>query len=183
MRAAAQLAGLAPIRLLDESVAVAIAYGVDHLPGDSYTLVHSADSVSYSALLSLTTGTLAIHAITQSSDIDPELALDARILDFVVNRYANLTGSPLEEVQVGAIREQVDMVKVVLSFDEVVFVEIPRVDDDYIQVPLTRGDLTALSFNLFNSTMFRTLDQVLHSAGIQARDVNQVYSTVLEPLP
>ncbi|KAJ7236846.1 hypothetical protein C8J57DRAFT_1376355 [Mycena rebaudengoi] len=169
--ARAQLAGLAPIRLLDESVAVAIAYGVDHLPGDS------ADSVSYSALLSLTTGTLAIHAITQSSDIDPELALDARILDFVVNRYANLTGSPLEEVQVGAIREQVDMVKVVLSFDEVVFVEIPRVDDDYIQVPLTRGDLTALSFNLFNSTMFRTLDQVLHSAGIQARDVNQMILT------
>ncbi|KAJ6626707.1 heat shock protein 70 family, partial [Mycena sp. CBHHK59/15] len=179
MKDAARLAGLCPVRLLDEPVSVAMAYGLDQIlygavRGESYALVHDAGSTVTSTMLSIVNGDIQIVASTQEPEFGG-LHFNKEIFKYAAEAYWDAFGSELDEMQESIVWDEAEAAKVALSTEPDAMISIPIQDGSFL-VLLTREDFDDSTY-LVNRAIHRTIDEVLKIGGIQASDMNHTILT------
>ncbi|KAJ7155269.1 Hsp70 protein-domain-containing protein [Mycena filopes] len=178
VRRAALLAGLAPIRLLDESVAVAVAYGLDTLPGESYAFVLDVGSSSTRAsLLHIADGDIELLSSVQNDDDDNDsdtLGADAFDRPLLAHAMEALKGEPLDEVQTLVLRDQVERAKIRLSFEDDAVLALPGPNKTWLLSHTSAAYFTSLIADVAETIVDWAVDQTFARAGLPRRITTHV---------
>ena len=175
---AGRLAGLEQVYIMSEPSAAALAYGA---AADKYRMLVVYDWGGGTFDLSVVQAGRARVEVKSNSgnrDLGGE-DIDRVLADFVVQQFMSETGIDLgtRETTMARILDEAERVKIVLSDQERVRFEVPRVDavdgQKHIQMDITRERLESLSKDLIDST-FRITARALEYAGLKRGDIDSV---------
>ncbi|KAJ7470229.1 Hsp70 protein-domain-containing protein [Mycena galericulata] len=171
---AALLAGLSPIRILEEPVAVAIAYGLDSdFRSQSHALVLDIGSTARASLLRIEDGGIEVLSSTQNSSLCSE-AFNRLLFDFVSDVYRTSLNDGLDANQSLVLEDQVEIAKQKLSFDEDAVVALPIRDGPWFLVPMDRNTFNTITSDLIDNMVSGTISQLLGSADVLESAIDHV---------
>ncbi|KAJ7144417.1 heat shock protein 70 family [Mycena epipterygia] len=170
---AALLAGLSPVRLLDEPIAIAIAYGLDKLKNASYALVVDIGSTAHAALLHIEHSDISVISTARNETLGGD-AFNRLLSDYVAEAYKNSLNDNLDAMQSLVVDDQVEMAKLTLSFSEQAVIAVPIFGGPWFLVPLTRDDFNNIATDLVEDILDEMIDQMLSNAGIAANVIDHV---------
>ncbi|KAJ7775334.1 Hsp70 protein-domain-containing protein [Mycena metata] len=175
IRRAALLAGLSPVRLLDESVAVALAYGLDTLRSESYAFVLDVGLVIRASLLHIVDGDIEVISAVQNDTVGGD-ALNRVLFNHIAKLHRESEGIALDALQTLVLQDQVEMAKITLSSKNDAVVAVP-VDDRWTLTPISVANFEDITSNLVDTIVNWAVDETLSRAGLPRRMITHVILT------
>ncbi|PAV90946.1 hypothetical protein WR25_12929 [Diploscapter pachys] len=168
---AAKLAGIEVIRLVDEPIAAAIAYGV-HNQGTNNVLVYDLDRETFDVSIVKCEGNKKLHIVATAGH--KHLGgqdLDKIIMNYALKKFPNFPKHNAKMMK--RLLEACTEAKTQLSSHEKATIHIDRDDDEVWHMELTRNKFEELCGSLFRGTL-DIVDQALCQAGMQESDIDIV---------
>ncbi|KAF7359631.1 Molecular chaperone DnaK [Mycena venus] len=169
MKDAALLAGLSPVRLLDQPVAIAMAYGLDRLETDSLAFVLDVGSSTRAALLHITNTDSKIVASARNVGGG---AISKPLLDYAREAFRLAINDDIDDVQRMVLEDQVEQAKTKLSFEDLAVIALPIHDAPWFLVPVTAAELNTRTGELVEDIVNGTIEQVLRAAGVSIHAID-----------
>jgi heat shock protein 5 len=171
-------AGLTVLRVINEPTAAAIGYGLDKRGGEQRILVYDLGGSTFDvSLLAIDDGVFEILAATSNLHLGGA-NFDERVMDHLVKSFRSKSGVDVTTNldALGKLKREVEYAKRMLSFQELVTIEIGSFADglDFSET-LTRTEFEELNADLFLKTL-RSEDKVLAEADVKKEDINEVSS-------
>ncbi|KAJ7134029.1 heat shock protein 70 family [Mycena crocata] len=178
---AALLAGLSPIRLLHEPLAIALAYGLDRspVPSGSYALVLDIGASAKVSLLRVDSPVITVVANAQNDTLGGT-ALNRLLYKYAADAYWNSVHDRLDDIQAVVLEDQVEVAKWKLSFaeqeedEEGVVIALPIQDGPWFLVPLSVQRFNGMIVELLDDIVGGMVDDVLRSGGILEREISHI---------
>jgi heat shock protein 5 len=171
-------AGLTVLRVINEPTAAAIGYGLDKRGGEQRILVYDMGGSTFDvSLLAIDDGVFEILAATSNLHLGGA-DFDERVMNHLVKSFRSKPGVDVTTNldALGKLKGEVEYAKRMLSFQELVTIEIGSFADglDFSET-LTRTEFEELNADLFLKTL-RSEDKVLAEADVKKEDINEVSS-------
>jgi heat shock protein 5 len=171
-------AGLTVLRVINEPTAAAIGYGLDKRGGEQRILVYDLGGSTFDvSLLAIDDGVFEILAATSNLHLGGA-NFDERVMDHLVKSFRSKSGVDVTTNldALGKLKREVEYAKRMLSFQELVTIEIGSFADglDFSET-LTRTEFEELNADLFLKTL-GSEDKVLAEADVKKEDINEVSS-------
>ncbi|KAJ7702764.1 heat shock protein 70 family [Mycena rosella] len=173
MKEAALLAGLGPGQLLDEPVAVAIAYGLDALEKRSHAVVLDVGSAARIALLRIEDGRIQVLASVHNESLGGH-AFGQRLFEYGSDAYKASVHDDLSAMQELVLRDQVEIAKLRLSSDEDAVIALPILGGPWFLVPLTRNIFNDITSDLVDDIVLGLVPQLLGRSGVPISAIDHV---------
>jgi heat shock protein 5 len=169
-------AGLNILRIIDEHTAALSAHGLLLIGDEDHVLVYDLGGSTLDVSLAyLEYGLLKIQATAGDRHLGGA-DFDQRIIDHLVKLYRSKTGTDVSSNldALGKLKKEVEKAKRVLSFQELVTIEIEEFGNGQpFSEILTRSEFEELNVDLFLKTL-RSVDQVLMDAGVKKNELYEV---------
>jgi heat shock protein 5 len=171
-------AGLDVLRIINEPTAAAIAHGLDKRGGEQLILVYDLGGSTDVTLLSIEDGVFEILAATSNLHLGGA-DFDERVMNHLVKSFRLKSGVDVTTNLdvLGKLKGEVEHAKRMLSFQELVTIEIGSFADglDFSET-LTRTEFEELNADLFLKTL-GSVDEVLAEVaefGVNKGSVDEV---------
>ncbi|KAJ7919920.1 Hsp70 protein-domain-containing protein [Mycena leptocephala] len=168
---AARLAGLSPVRLLDQAVAIAVAYGLDRRRTESYAFVLDVGSTTRATLLHVNNGDAKVVSSVQQLGGD---AVNHLLIAHAVEAYRYTLSDELNLVQRLVLEDQVETAKIKLSKEEHTVIALPIQDGPWFLVPLPATKFNSITANLIDDIVGGTIEEVLRTAQVVPGAIDDV---------
>jgi heat shock protein 5 len=169
-------AGLNILRIIDEHTAALSAHGLLLIGDEDHVLVYDLGGSTLDVSLAyLEYGLLKIQATAGDRHLGGA-DFDQRIIDHLVKLYRSKTGTDVSSNldALGKLKKEVEKAKRVLSFQELVTIEIEDFGNGRpFSETLTRSEFEELNADLFLKTL-KSVDQVLMDAGVKKNELHEV---------
>jgi heat shock protein 5 len=169
-------AGLNILRIIDEHTAALSAHGLLLIGDEDHVLVYDLGGSTLDVSLAyLEYGLLKIQATAGDRHLGGA-DFDQRIIDHLVKLYRSKTGTDVSSNldALGKLKKEVEKAKRVLSFQELVTIEIEDFGNGRpFSETLTRYEFEELNADLFLKTL-KSVDQVLMDAGVKKNELHEV---------
>ncbi|KAJ6565918.1 heat shock protein 70 family, partial [Mycena vulgaris] len=170
---AALLAGLSPVHLLDEPIAVAIAYGLDAPPALSYAVVLDVGVAARATVLRIEARDIQVVATLQNRSLGGD-AFNRLLFAHGSDAYRASIHDSLDAVQAVVLEDQVEEAKLKLSFDRDTVIALPIQGGPWFLVPLSRDTFDMIAADLVEAIIARTIDPMLRGAGVPPSAIKHV---------
>ena len=191
IKEAGTMTGFEAIRIVNQPIATATAYGLDRAYCDD-AQCHPARVVVYDlgggtfdvSLLSIEDGVFEIIATAGNTVLGGE-DFNNRIVDHLAAQYHAKTGIDVtrDKCAMQKLQSAAEEAKRTLSNEETAYLEIKAFEgeNDYVET-LTRAKFEELNQDLFQKTML-SVQQVLKGAKLGKKDINEVCRTLWSCMP
>jgi molecular chaperone DnaK (HSP70) len=178
---AARLAGLSPVRLPDQAVAIAVAYGLDRRRTESYAFVLDVGSTTRATLLHVNNGDAKVVSSAQQLGGD---AVNHLLIAHAVDAYRYTLSDELNLVQRLVLEDQVETAKIKLSKEEHTVIALPIQDGPWFLVPLPATKFNSITANLIDDIVGGTIEEVLRTAQVVPGAIDDVRASsfAMEPI-
>lgn len=163
-RDAARLAGLNPLRLLNEPTAAAVAYGLDHESEGTYVVYDLGGGTFDISILRLSRGVFEVIATNGDTMLGGD-DFDRRISDWMVQR-TGCVGSALTPGDARALLTAARAAKETLSQEHEVALSVPLSGGRAVETVLTRSEFENLTADLVAKSMM-PVRRALRDAGLE----------------
>jgi len=175
---AGTIAGLQVLRIINEPMAAAIAYGLDKRGGESKIIVYDLGGGSFDvSLLSIDNGVFKVLATAGNAHLGGE-DFNHRVINYFVELYKKKTGTDVSKNfrAISKLKREVEKAKRTLSSQQSTRIHIESFGDgnDFFEL-LTRAKFEELNVDLFKKTI-EPVEQVLKDTGLEKEDIDQVNS-------
>jgi actin-like ATPase involved in cell morphogenesis len=176
---AGRLAGLNVIRLVDEPIAAALAYGLNE--GDRTILVlHLGGGSTSATVVDVGRGAAEVRAVGSDLRLGGD-DWDDRIAEWLVERFRSSNGIDLskDKMAMQRVREAAEKAKIELSSQERATVSVPYVTVDadknplFLDETLWRGEFQRITRDLLDRTR-APFNRVIKDAGISMSRIDHV---------
>lgn len=178
-RDACLLAGLEPLRIINEPTAATLAYG------------HETQSNAKVAVYDLGGGTFDLSILELCDNVFEVIAtagdtylggddFDDRLIDHLAEQFQKKHGLDLRSVpqSLQKLRLFAEQAKIRLSYEEATQIVIPKIYSDSkvsfdLEIPITRQTFTNLTLDLIQRT-FKVCDEAFQDAGIKPSELDRI---------
>lgn len=172
---AGKIAGLNVLRILNESTAAAVAYGLDK-KGEQNILVYDLGGGTFDvSMLTIDNGVFEVLATNGDTHLGGE-DFDQRVIDYFVNVFRKKHGKDPtgDKRAIQKLRREVEKAKRALSSTHQTRVEIEafHAGMDFSET-LTRARFEELNNDLFKKTL-SPVKQVLDDSGLKKEDIHEI---------
>ncbi|KAJ6534112.1 Hsp70 protein-domain-containing protein [Mycena capillaripes] len=167
----AVLAGLSPVRLIDQSVVIAMAYGLDRRRGESYALVLDVGSTARATLLHVDNGDLRV--LSHSQNLGGS-AFNQLLFDYAMDAHGDKMNENLTTVQKLILEDQVEMAKIKLSVEDYAAIALPMEDPPWFIVSLAAAEFNKIVESLVEDIVAGTTNEVLSTVQVSPNAVDHV---------
>uniref|UniRef100_A0A8C1PBQ9 Endoplasmic reticulum chaperone BIP n=1 Tax=Cyprinus carpio TaxID=7962 RepID=A0A8C1PBQ9_CYPCA len=173
---AGTIAGLNVIRIISESTAAAIAYGLDKSDGEKNILVFDLGGGTFDvSLLTIDNGIFEVVATNGDIHLGGE-DFDQRVMEHFIKLYKDKTGLDVRKDNraVQKLRREVEKAKRALSTQHQAHIKIEYFfkGEDFSEM-LTRTKFEELNMDLFRSTM-KPVQKVLEDSDLKKTDIDEI---------
>uniref|UniRef100_A0A8C1PMC5 Endoplasmic reticulum chaperone BIP n=1 Tax=Cyprinus carpio TaxID=7962 RepID=A0A8C1PMC5_CYPCA len=173
---AGTIAGLNVIRIISESTAAAIAYGLDKSDGEKNILVFDLGGGTFDvSLLTIDNGIFEVVATNGDIHLGGE-DFDQRVMEHFIKLYKDKTGLDVRKDNraVQKLRREVEKAKRALSTQHQAHIKIEYFfkGEDFSEM-LTRTKFEELNMDLFRSTM-KPVQKVLEDGDMKKSDIDEI---------
>jgi heat shock protein 5 len=173
---AAEIAGLEVLRVVNDPIAAALAYGRDKTGSESKFIVYDLGGGTFDvALLSVEEGVFKVLATAGDAQIGGEY-FNNRVVDYLVKGYHEKTGTDVNDDQraMSKLKMAVELAKRTLSVQLSANIEIENFEsvNSFLET-LSRTKFEELNMDLFERTM-KLVEQVLEDAGVKKGEIDEV---------
>ncbi|EDS78410.1 DNAk protein [Clostridium botulinum C str. Eklund] len=178
---AGEMAGLKVERIINEPTAAALAYGINNMNSDEKVLVYDLGGGTFDVtVLELFEGVIDVKASRGNNKLGGK-DFNYIIEQYIINNFEADNGVSLKEDNkaIARIKEEAEKIKIKLSYEEEVDINIPFIAVDKegnpleIKTNLTRSKFEAFTKNLVDSTEV-IIDEAIKSAEYDINDINVV---------
>jgi heat shock protein 5 len=170
---AAEIAGLKVLRIVNDPVAAALAYGRDKTESESKFIVYDLGGGTFDvALFSIEGGVFKVLATAGDAHLGGEY-FNNHVIDYLVKGYNKKTGTDVKDNQraMSKLKMAVELAKRTLSAQLSANIEIENVNN-FLET-LSRAKFEELNMELFERTM-KLVKQVLEDAGVKKGEIDEV---------
>ena len=173
---AASISGLNAVRIINEPIAAAIAYGLDKKKGEKNILVYALSGTTLDVtLLLVDNGEFEVVATNSNAHLGSD-DFDNRTVEFITNTYKKKTGIDVRADARAFQRLRAEVEKARQALNNVVNTRI-QIDSffdgkDYSET-LTRARFEELNIDLFRNTL-KPIQKVLEDAGLKKSDIDEI---------
>ena len=176
---AGKIAGLDVKRIINESTAAALAYGVDK-EEDQKIMVYDLGGGTFDvSILDIGEGIIEVLATAGDTHLGGD-DFDQRIMDYLASEFKKENGIDLtsDKVAMQRLKEAAEKAKIELSGVTTSNVNLPYITADatgpkHLDVTLTRAKFNELTADLVEKTMV-PVRQAMKDAGLSASDISKV---------
>lgn len=179
-RDAAKIAGLNPIRIINEPTAAAIAYGIDKMADKVVVAVYDLGGGTFDAsILEIENGVIQVLATGGDTTLGGEL-FDERIMQYLISEFKKTSGIDLsnDKTALQRLKEASEKAKIELSTLESTEVNLPFISANangpqHLAISISRGKLESLVKDYIDKTI-TICKNVLNDAKLKASDISEV---------
>ena len=173
---AGTISGLTVIKLLNESTAAAIAYGLDKEGGEKNILVFDLGGGTFDvSLLTIDNGVFEVVSTNGDTHLGGE-DFDNRVMEHFIKIFKKKTGKDVSKDNraVQKLRREVEKAKRTLSTELNTHIEIESFfeGEDFSEA-FTRARFEELNIDLFRNTL-KPVIKVLEDAGLKKTDIDEI---------
>ncbi|KAJ4199542.1 ATPase with role in protein import into the ER [Fusarium solani] len=175
-RDAGNLAGLDILRIVNEPIAAAIAYGLDKAEDEQQTIVYDLGGSTFDiSLLAIDAGAIDVLATAGDTHLGGE-DFDQRVINYFAESYSKKNNIDVTKdlKAMGKLKREAEKAKHALSSQMSTRIEIEAFfEDDNFSETLTRAKFEELNMDLFKKTL-ESIEQVLRGANINKTEIDNI---------
>ncbi len=177
---AGKIAGLNVERIVNEPTAAALAYGLDKKGTDEKILVFDLGGGTFDvSLLEIADGVFQVLATNGDNHLGGD-DWDQRVIDWMADKFQSENGVDLRKdpMALQRLKQEAEEKKKELSAAQQVQINLPFITaidgvPKHLNYTLTRAEFERITHDLLERCK-KPVTQVLHDAGLQISDVNEV---------
>jgi len=177
---AGEIAGLEVLRVISESTAAALAYGLDKKKESKTIAVYDLGGGTFSiSILEIGGGVFEVKSTNGHTFLGGE-DFDMRIVDYLANEFKKESGIDLrgDKLALQRLKEAAEKAKIELSGATQTDINVPFIAVDqsghkHLAIKLRRAKLEMLVDDLIQKTV-ELCNAALRDAGLQASEINEV---------
>ena len=178
-REAGEIAGLEPVRILNEPTAAALTYEAGHREGKRVVVYDLGGGTFDVSILEIGDGVFEVKSTNGDTFLGGE-DFDARIIDYLADEFRKEQGIDLrnDRLALQRLKEAAEKAKIELSSGMQTEVNLPFITADqsgpkHLNIKLTRAKLEALVDDLVQRTI-EPCKAALRDAGLKANEIDEV---------
>ncbi|KAJ4176843.1 ATPase with role in protein import into the ER [Fusarium falciforme] len=176
IRDAGNLAGLDILRIVNEPIAAAIAYGLDKAEDEQQIIVYDLGGSTFDiSLLAIDAGAIDVLATAGDTHLGGE-DFDQRVINYFAESYNKKNNIDVTKdlKAMGKLKREAEKAKHALSSQMSTRIEIEAFfEDDNFSETLTRAKFEELNMDLFKKTL-ESIEQVLRGANINKTEIDNI---------
>ena len=177
---AGKIAGLEVLRIINESTAAALAYGLDKTNKDEKILVFDLGGGTFDvSILELGDGVFEVAATAGDNHLGGD-DWDQRIIDWMADKFKAENGIDLrqDKMALQRLKEAAEKAKMELSSTTQANINLPFITADasgpkHLDYTLTRAEFERITKDLLDRVK-KPVEQALKDAGLKAGDIDEV---------
>ena len=176
---AGEIAGLEVMRLVNEPTAAALAYGLDKKKDEKIAVFDFGGGTFDISILEVGEGVVEVKSTNGDTHLGGD-NVDQRIIDWLIDQFANTAGIDLSEDRMALqrLKEAAEKAKIELSSTMETEINLPFITADssgpkHMSERLTRSKLEQLIDDLLEKTI-ASCKQAIEDAGLKASEIDEV---------
>ncbi len=176
---AGEIAGLEVMRLVNEPTAAALAYGLDKKKDEKIAVFDFGGGTFDISILEVGEGVVEVKSTNGDTHLGGD-NVDQRIIDWLIDQFANTAGIDLSEDRMALqrLKEAAEKAKIELSSTMETEINLPFITADstgpkHMSERLTRSKLEQLIDDLLQKTI-APCKQAIEDAGLKASEIEEV---------
>ena len=176
---AGEIAGLEVMRLVNEPTAAALAYGLDKKKDEKIAVFDFGGGTFDISILEVGEGVVEVKSTNGDTHLGGD-NVDQRIIDWLIDQFANTAGIDLSEDRMALqrLKEAAEKAKIELSSTMETEINLPFITADstgpkHMSERLTRSKLEQLIDDLLQRTI-APCKQAIEDAGLKASEIEEV---------
>ena len=176
---AGEIAGLEVMRLVNEPTAAALAYGLDKKKDEKIAVFDFGGGTFDISILEVGEGVVEVKSTNGDTHLGGD-NIDQRIIDWLIEQFANTAGIDLSEDRMALqrLKEAAEKAKIELSSTMETEINLPFITADssgpkHMSERLTRSKLEQLIDDLLQKTI-APCKQAIEDAGLKASEIEEV---------
>ena len=176
---AGKIAGLEVLRIINESTAAALAYGLDKKKTGTVAVYDLGGGTFDISILEIGDGVFEVKSTNGDTHLGGE-DFDLQIIDYLADEFKKDNGVDLrsDKLALQRLKEAAEKAKIELSSSTETEVNLPFITADqtgpkHLTIKLSRAKLEAIVGDLLTKSL-KPCEQALKDAGLQAADIDDV---------